>query len=85
MGERLLVVASPTRAGINQVNQQIGDTWPEAFAQLNAAWRNNVDQLSDDLQRDCEAFDEISRLNNELVTLHRNLARSESSEINLSR
>ncbi len=77
VGDRLMVIASPTSSGISQINQLLRDSWPDAFACLDAGWRNNLAQLNDDLQRDREAFDEISRLNNELVTLHRKLVRSE--------
>lgn len=77
VGDQLMVIASPTRSGINQINQLLRDTWPEAFSCLDAGWRDNLGQLNDDLQRDREAFDEISRLNNELVTLHRKLVGSE--------
>jgi len=78
LDDRLIVVASSNRSGINQVNRQVSTVWPDTFAALDAAWQQNLYQIACEAHRDSRSFDELSRMNNELSAMHRKLIRSET-------
>lgn len=74
-GERALIIAGATRSDLSQLSEEL----MAMNSEQSTALRNALKDLSlfqrERAARDAEMFDEMSRLNNELVTLQRELHR----------
>jgi signal transduction histidine kinase len=82
---KLLIIAAKSRNGVLQMYEDIMRISNEQINTLRAITKDQVELTRVQTERDHALYNEISRLNNELVTLQRELAKKNAEQEALNR
>ncbi|MEO8603995.1 MAG: HAMP domain-containing sensor histidine kinase [bacterium] len=80
----LLIVGSYTRAGIDRVYSDMLSIGNEQAGLVRALMTEHAGQSRDRAERDSSQYDDLTRLNNDLATAHRELAKTSAEMARLN-